>query len=296
MTFSQRMGFIKARDAIQVDSLDTETRVALWNVIAPYLGATLRAIEVTAIKEIWTEVFHLPIDSIPNQNTHPYVSLSNDELRYRYIKDSFLGGEWNRCLDLLEFLANNENRNRWDDQGVGVFDDDDVVAPKPSEYNLILKKYMVGYRFVSGILSRITSEDEIDSVESAIENAATSVEEQLYKALQDLSDREHPHYAKSVQCSISAVEAQCCILLGEERVTLGDALNRLERQGVNMHSALKEAWKKLYGFTSDDAGIRHGSMQPSDVDQDLARFMLVACSAFVTYLISKGGSCAREST
>ena len=147
-------------------------------------------------------------------------------------------------MDLVEFLANKENRTRWDNQGIGMFDYNDVVAPEPDVHNDALKKYMVGYRFVNGILSRITSDEEIDSVESAIENAAISVKEQLNKALQDLSDRGHPHYAKSVQCSISAVESQCCILLGEERVSLGDALNRLGRQGVNMHSALKEAWKK----------------------------------------------------
>ena len=288
MTFSQRNGLMKVRNVIQVDALDNETRVALWNIISPYLKAMQHVLQATTIQEIWTEVFHQTIDSKPRLSADNEASLSVDELRYRYIRESFLKGQWNRCLDLVEFLANNDNRNRWDSQGIGLFDGDDVIAPKPSEYNSILEKYMVGYRFVDGILSRITSEEEIESVESAIESAATSVKEQLNKALQDLSDREHPHYAKSVQCSISAVESQCCILLGEGKVTLGDALNRLERQGVNMHRALKEAWKKLYGFTSDDAGIRHGSIQPSDVYQDLAKFMLVACSAFVNYLMSKG--------
>lgn len=287
MTFSQRIGLIKVRDAIQVDSLDNETRVALWNVISPYLRATQHVIESTTILEIWTEVFHQTIDSIPKPHSNFEASLSNDELWYRYIKTSFLGAEWNRCLDLIEFLANDENRNRWDRQGIGVFDYDDVVAPKPSEYNSILKKYMVGYRLVNGIFLRVTSEEEVDSVENAIESASASVKEQLNQALQNLSDREHPHYAKSIECAISAVESQCCILLGDDKVTLGDALKRLERQGVRLHGALKEAWNKLYGFTSDDAGIRHGSIQPSDVDQDLAKFMLVACSAFVNYLISK---------
>ena len=289
MIFSQRIGLVNVRNVIQVDALDHETRVALWNIISPYLKAMQNIFQSSIIQEIWTEVFHQTIDSRPLPRANNEGSLSVDELRYRYIRESFLKGQWNRCLDLVEFLANNENRNRWDSQGIGLFDGDDVIAPKPSEYNSILKKYMVGYRFVDGILSRITSDEEIGSVASAIENAAISVKEQLNKALQDLSDREHPHYAKSVQCSISAVESQCCILLGEKGVTLGDAINRLERQGVNMHSALKEAWKKLYGFTSDGAGIRHGSIQPSDVDQDLAKFMLVACSAFVNYLMSKGG-------
>ena len=290
MTFSQRIGLIKVRDTIQVDSLDNETRVALWNVISPYLRATLNVIGSTTIQDIWTEVFHQTVDSIPKPHVNSETSLSNDELRYWYIKTFLLDGEWNSCLDLVEFLANDDNRSRWNTQGIGMFDQDDVVAPKPSEYNSILQKYMVGYRFVNGILSRITSEVEIASVESAIERAPTSVKEQLHQALQNLSDREHPHYAKSVECSISAVESQCCVLLGDDKVTLGDALKRLERQGVRLHGALKEAWNKLYGFTSDDAGIRHGSIHPSDVDQDLAKFMLVACSAFVNYLVSKSGS------
>lgn len=293
MTFSQRIGLIKVRDAIQVDSLDTETRVALWNVISPYLCATQHAIESTTIQEIWTEVFHQTIDSIPKPRDNSEVGLPNDELRYRYIKTAFLGGEWNSCLDLVEFLANDDNRSRWNTQGIGVFDYDDVVAPKPDEYNAILKKYMVGYRLVNGLFSRITSEEEVASIESAIESAGASVKEQLNQALQNLSDREHPHYAKSVECSISAVESQCCVLLGDDKVTLGDALKRLERQGVRLHGALKEAWNKLYGFTSDDAGIRHGSIHPSDIDQDLAKFMLVACSAFVNYLVSKSSNRTR---
>lgn len=110
----------------------------------------------------------------------------------------------------------------------------------------------------------------------------------MNKALQDLSDREHPHYGKSVEAAISAVESQCCILLGKDNVTLGVALKQLETKGIIIHAALKEAFNKLYGYTSDADGIRHGSINPSEVDQELAKFMLVSCSAFVNYLIAKG--------
>ena len=76
MTFSQRIGLIKVRDAIQVDSLDTETRVALWNVISPYLCATQHAIESTTIQEIWTEVFQTN-------------RLSQPQARLDHIRDDF---------------------------------------------------------------------------------------------------------------------------------------------------------------------------------------------------------------
>lgn len=32
----------------------------------------------------------------------------------------------------------------------------------------------------------------------------------------------------------------------------------------------------------------HGGIHPTDVDQALAQYLLVSCSAFVNYLISKG--------
>jgi hypothetical protein len=73
-----------------------------------------------------------------------------------------------------------------------------------------------------------------------------------------------------------------------EKVTLGDALKQLEKRGMRLHPALKEAFLKLYGFASNEAGVRHGTSKPSDVDQSLANFMLVTCSAFVNYLIANG--------
>ena len=83
------------------------------------------------------------------------------------------------------------------------------------------------------------------------------------------------------------MEAQCRILLGGDQVSLGQALKLIEKRGLTLHPALKGAFEKLYGFTSNADGIRHGGIKPSDVDQDLAKFMLISCSAFVNYLISK---------
>ena len=54
-----------------------------------------------------------------------------------------------------------------------------------------------------------------------------------------------------------------------------------------IHGALKEAFDHLYGYTSSEEGIRHGSIKESEVDFDIAKFMLVSCSAFVNYLVSR---------
>ena len=70
--------------------------------------------------------------------------------------------------------------------------------------------------------------------------------------------------------------------------TLGAGLKKLETAGVSIHPALRLGWDKLYGWASDESGVRHGSIDAASVDQSLAKYMVVASSAFVSYLIEEG--------
>jgi hypothetical protein len=47
------------------------------------------------------------------------------------------------------------------------------------------------------------------------------------------------------------------------------------------------AFDKLYGYASDEGGIRHGSKEFEKAPEEDARYMLVSCSAFVNYLKDK---------
>ena len=102
-----------------------------------------------------------------------------------------------------------------------------------------------------------------------------------------LSDRSSPNYAHSISESVKAVEG-VVQKLTETNASLGDGLNKLAKAGLEIHPALKEAWRKMYGWTSDDKGIRHASSKATNVDQSLAKYMLISCSAFVSYLLEEG--------
>jgi hypothetical protein len=65
-----------------------------------------------------------------------------------------------------------------------------------------------------------------------------------------------PDYRNCVKESISAVESAARQIAGEG-AKLADALAALERKGVTLHPALKKGFLRLYGYTSDDDGIRH---------------------------------------
>lgn len=289
MTFSQRMKLVPVRESIQIESLDAETRAAIWNVLLPFICAIQNEHPSKIARSIWMGLYKKPADIVPPLRKNSFEDVSDEELYCRFFRSKVMDGKWHECFDFIEHIASEERRSRWNRRLYDYHSSSQkAYVPDATEFNAIFEKYMVGYRFVNGLITRVTTESEIVSIEGAIGNSQPSVGEQLSKALVHFSDRAKPDYAKSVECSISAVEAQCCILLCDEKVTLGDALSRLEKSGIRLHPALKGALSKLYGFTSDEAGIRHGSIQPSDVDKDIARFMLVTCSAFVNYLISKG--------
>lgn len=97
-----------------------------------------------------------------------------------------------------------------------------------------------------------------------------------------LAVRPHPNYAKVAGEAIQGVEAAVRELVDAPSATLGEVLNSFRRNGAR-HPALIEAWLKLHGWASDEGGVRH-AFKGEAVDEDLARYVLVSCSAFIGYL------------
>lgn len=82
------------------------------------------------------------------------------------------------------------------------------------------------------------------------------------------------------------MESVCKVVVGDDGATLGRALNILEEHD-QIHGALKAGISSLYGYTSDAEGIRHAMLEEPTVTFSDAKFMLLACSAFVNYVIGK---------
>ena len=47
---------------------------------------------------------------------------------------------------------------------------------------------------------------------------------------------------------------------------------------------MARAFSQLYGYTNDASGIRHSLTDEATISYADAKFMLVTCSAFVSYL------------
>jgi hypothetical protein len=190
--------------------------------------------------------------------------------------------EWYRVYDLIQDLV----------QHTG----DNYLEPVCKEFNSILALNRAGCRIVGGYVTEITDESEIKAIEDALAISSPEAKTHIKNALALLANRDDEQWAKSISESISAVEAAARELAGTPKATLGDALKVLARTGSapGLHPGLIEGWKNLYGFTSDDGGVRHalreGTIPPT---QDLAQYFVVTCSAFVnlaTAMKADGGS------
>lgn len=191
------------------------------------------------------------------------------------IRDKFYELEWYEVYDLIEFLINNVR-------------DSSAQSDFVAAVSKILEEERAPYKLLDGRITPLTSEIEVTEIERALnaDDKYRATRNHLSKALELYSKRPTPDYANSIKESISAVEALARIILGKENATFGSLADSLP-----IHSALKDALKKLYGWTSDEGGIRHSekstSLQPNEEE---ARFMLVICAAFVNYVIAKHDS------
>jgi PAS domain-containing protein len=275
MRFSERQGFRPVRKVLQIDSMDEDLKNRLWNALASLCWEEPREFDslkfagnlalATFLPRLWHEFFKKPIDTIPRTCT-PAI----DMIRQFYVRC-----HWYEVYDLVEFIA---------DRHPSPSTRSSLIAYS----NRVLEEELSGYRFVAGKIIPITSEQEVASVERAIAETASlfpNATEHLRQSINLLAHKPKPDYRNSIKESISAVEALCATVTGDSKATLGQALKVIDPR--ELHSALRSAFEKLYGYTSDAEGIRHALMEEETLEQEDAVFMLVACSAFISYVIAK---------
>lgn len=187
--------------------------------------------------------------------------------------------QWYTYYDILEIIL---SFSVSDNKLIGE-DEKEKISNFKNGVNEIFVEENIGYRIINNQVVNITTEEEINEIEKAMDSVFDSVNDHFEKALSFYSDRKNPDYKNSIKESISAVESMCCIICGE-KVELGKALGRLEKNEIYIHGAMRNGFQSLYGYTSDESGIRHGGIEDKEVTEEDAKFMLVTCSAFVNYL------------
>lgn len=260
---------------MQRDSMDDALRNGLWNTYkmawpkpSVYVGED--EYYDGFFTSLWFHFLKEPIDNIPAS-----IPRAEDVL-----KSWFFHASWNKVYDFVEYLLEYNARCEHDEYGLGLGE----MA------NHVLEREQSAYRAVGTQLVEITDEDELAAIEQALGDQGSTLfapaRDHLARASGLVFDRKAPDYRNSIKESIFAVESAASIATGLKKPDLDKALAAL-RQQHGFHPAMEKAFNSLYGYTSDKDGIRHAMMEESDCDFHDAKYMLVACAAFVNYLVGK---------
>jgi hypothetical protein len=273
MKFSERKGFRTVSGIIQTQDMSNNLRNSLWNVLElkvwrreNFLDTKYGEPEIEKFSVyLWMTYFKEPI-----------ATISDDPIKtLRDIRNHFFSCAWFEVYDFLEAVL----------EYFDYFNEDNKSIIEM--VNTILERELAGYRYIGGVFTDITDQQEINMLESALTNDEfPGVRAHIQRALELLSNREQPDYRNSIKESISAVESLACIITSNPKATLGDALKTIELKW-KIHPALKEAFSKLYGYTSDEGGIRHAMLEEPNLSPADAKFFLLSCTSFINYLKSK---------
>ncbi len=282
MRFSEHYGYKPIRESLQIDCIDKALRNGLWTLLKiRYWDSCARSADHYRQEFKLTHHRNLKLKHLCDSLWRNHFKIPLDELGASWyevkkeLRSYFFSCEWYEVYDFIEFVVNN-----YPDP------EEAIVADFTSECNELLEREMSAYRFLDMHIRRITDEEEIQAVELAIKASSTPVRQHFQRALTLLSSRNNPDYRNSIKESISAVESLVSEVTGSEKGTLGQLLKEVESP-VEIHPALKGAFSKLYGYTNDKGGIRHALTEEDSNDFDDAKFMVVACSAFVNYVQGK---------
>jgi len=290
--FSERYGFqrkdVEALLKANSKGMTERLRTYLWNVYYDTSMAYLEFCEqqgnyliegVAPYKKkgLFYESFIKPL--IANYIGYPLNELKGkskdfiDNILYKI----FFKSQWFQVYDLIEILAETLKNNN-----------PHLFEHFQKQINTALKKEIAPYRMIEGKVVPLKDEEEVKSVVSALEKTRNDkfqpVYEHLTKVISLLSDRESPDYGNSIKESLSAIESLFKIIYSNNE-TLGKNIKRA-CSDFGFHKAFCEAISKLYGWASDDKGIRHGKgLNESEPSQAEAKFILVTASAFINYIL-----------
>lgn len=288
--FSESIGKSKCMMEMQYDDFDNRTRTQISNKLFEILrlfldhptgynsrSGTNDSAGNHFCKAILSDVFN---ESTVLNDGRTF----NWKVVYGFIQKVIEDAEYNEILDILWYI------NGWINDN--YFFNNKLFS---MTFNHLFEDEYVGYRFINGKIVAITDRCEINEIEQACKAPYAGCKAHIEKAVGFLADREHKDYKNCIKESISAVESVCRIIVGDEKATLGEAIKKLKGKGVKFHQALEKSFSMLFGYTSDEGGIRHAErLFVSEVSFEEAKFMLVSCSAFVNYLIAEYGKIKKD--
>ena len=275
LSFSQANGYEKLPQPLALEEVSPDARRQLWDLLwgawlrneSLRIGGEVRQPGLDIFQHSHTEFWKNPLDTFPATG----LALRNF-YRPRILSDLSFA----QLFDLWQIIMRHPNCPP------------EFVQRTAAIFHKCQLAYIVDTSGPPTILPAATQQEGrtlTDALRQLKEGGYSGAQTHLQEAGVLINAGE---WADSVRESIHGVESVARQLDPGGGKSFGDAMNALEDR-ARIHPALRRAFGGLYGYTSDEQGIRHAilDMPESPVGRDEAVFMLGACASFVTYLLSK---------
>lgn len=276
ITFEQAEGTDALPSQLALGELSKEARALIWNELYVSLREDHRektVYEVARVTGSWNQILrHFHVQRL-HQPSDEFDTAWDFQIEF--VKSTIFETQYDKALGFLQWTL----RHR------------DCPGNLFEKIQNALASAKVAYILVDDpptLVPAATPEEGqalVTALSESEKHGLIGAEEHLRGAIRELNEG---NFAGSVRESINAVESTARRLNEKASSTLGPALKALKKKGA-IHPALEGAFLKLYGYTSDEQGVRHSISDDADaVGPHEAVFMLGACASFVTYLINQG--------
>ena len=271
--FSQRSGYEPVPEQLKLGQVSKDFRNLVHYAFDDMINRIKRRgvhysyLEKKIIKDCHVKFFKESIKSYCQKTSH-----------WKQILDEYIMlAKFNKLFDLIEFFISHPE------------------CDEKLKFNLSQSfiDARMAYRIKDDMVIAIGTDEQAQAVLQAFDDTEkgnhSGVRKHLIGAGKKLTDGD---WKGSARDSIHSVEAMAVIIAPKGK-TLGNALDKIEKNGNKIHPQLKKAFEKLYAYTNDGStGVRHAEplWNNDAVDQADALFMLGACASFVSYLIAKNNS------
>ena len=274
LTFSQAYGYEELPQPLKLGEISDGARTNLWSVLYYFVKSEPKYnMGIQIVHGSWRTVLTFLHVTYHERALDEFDgSLKNFTRVYKPI---FVRNQFNEVFDLLLAIMRHE-----------ACPPEFIIAVAA-----IFKKSRLAYVVDTSSPATIypaAAEEEGEAVLRAtaeLSNAGLAgAVSHLRRASENITQGDH---AGAVRESIHAVESTAR-QIDPTAKTLEPALKSLEKT-KGLHPAMKRAFSSLYGFTSDEEGIRHALIDnpQANVGLDEAVFMLGACASFSSYLARK---------
>ena len=283
-TFSQRNGYEDLPEPMRLEQLSYDLRRELCNAVRQFLQTIPNKKYTGYIERTLGRFFKILESEIASKLYHENFSAQIEKI--------LVSGSFNCVLDLLEIML---SEMKFENRSVEELETlERSMSSFPSKVQDLFNKHAAPYWLDTSqrpywFFPR-TSEEEGAAAHQAMEmlrqggmNGAVT---HLRKAARFINTGDH---ADSIRESIHAVESVARMIDSSSSKTLSPALSSLKNRDLLQHKALEKAFQQLYGYTSDEQGIRHALLEKeaADVRLEEAMFMFGACASFAGYLTQK---------